>query len=94
VLGGITVPTLVITGHLDRLIVPETARFMSERLPTGQLAEFEPAGHMAVFERHTELISSLASLANGVFPAASGASEAAGRATHSSDGQSTVFPTR
>jgi pimeloyl-ACP methyl ester carboxylesterase len=66
VLASIPVPTLVFTGHLDRLIVPETARFMAERVPQAQLARLEPAGHMGVFERHDRLVSDLATFADQV----------------------------
>ena len=59
VLAAIPVPALVFTGHLDRLIVPETARFMAERLSAAHLTRLEPAGHMAVFERHDRLVSDL-----------------------------------
>jgi pimeloyl-ACP methyl ester carboxylesterase len=64
VLASIPVPTLLFTGHLDRLIVPETARFMAERVPDARLARLEPAGHMAVFERHDRLVSDLAAFAD------------------------------
>jgi pimeloyl-ACP methyl ester carboxylesterase len=66
VLASLPVPTLVFTGHLDRLIVPETARFMAEHVPQAQLRRLEPAGHMAVFERHDRLVSELAAFADQV----------------------------
>jgi pimeloyl-ACP methyl ester carboxylesterase len=66
VLASVQVPVLVFTGHLDRLIVPETARFMSERLPRGRFVRLEPAGHMLVFERHDQLVSELSGLADSV----------------------------
>jgi pimeloyl-ACP methyl ester carboxylesterase len=66
VLGSIRVPTLVLTGHLDRLIVPETARAMAAQLPHARLVRLEPAGHMAVFERHDRLTAELADLAEEV----------------------------
>jgi hypothetical protein len=68
VLGAIPVPALVFTGHLDRLIVPETAAFMSEHIPQAQLVRLEPAGHMPVFERHDRLVSELATFAASVLP--------------------------
>ena len=49
--------------------MPETARFMSKQLPHAQLVRLEPAGHMAVFERHERLVSELASFADGVLTA-------------------------
>jgi pimeloyl-ACP methyl ester carboxylesterase len=54
VLGSITVPALVFTGHLDRLIVPQTGRFMVDRLLNAVLVQLKPAGHMAVFERTSD----------------------------------------
>jgi pimeloyl-ACP methyl ester carboxylesterase len=66
VLASIPVPTLVLTGHLDRLIVPETARFMAEHVPQAHLSRLEPAGHMAVFERHDRLVAELTALADEV----------------------------
>ena len=66
VLSTIPIPTLVFTGHLDRLIVPETARFMVEHLPQAQLSRLEPAGHMAVFECHDQVVSQLGALADQV----------------------------
>ncbi len=63
-LGAIPIPTVVFTGHLDRLIVPETARFMAQHMSHAQLTHLEPAGHMAVFERHDVLVSGLAELAD------------------------------
>jgi pimeloyl-ACP methyl ester carboxylesterase len=69
VLASIRVPTLVLTGHLDRLIVPETGTFMGDRLPQGRLVRLEPAGHMALFERHDRMVSELSALADQVFPA-------------------------
>jgi len=66
VLPTLSVPTLVFTGHLDRLIVPETARFMSTHLPQSHLSRMKPAGHMAVFERHDQLTRELEVFARDV----------------------------
>lgn len=65
-LDSIAVPTMVFTGHLDRLIVPETARYMHLRIPRAQLGLLNPAGHMAVFERHDQLVSVLRVFADAV----------------------------
>ena len=70
VLAAIPVPTLVFTGHLDRLIVPETAGFMGQRIPHATLVRLQPAGHMAVFERHETLASELGALAERVLDTA------------------------
>jgi pimeloyl-ACP methyl ester carboxylesterase len=69
VLDSIAVPTMVHTGHLDRLIVPETAHFMREHVANAQLRRLEPAGHMAVFERHDQMVSDLAAFADEVLGA-------------------------
>ena len=66
VLASIPIPTRVCTGHLDRLIVPETARFLAEHVPHARLARLEPAGHMAVFERHDRLVAELSGFADEV----------------------------
>ena len=66
VLSAIPVPTLVCTGHRDRMIVPETARAMADRIPDARMARLEPAGHMSVFERHEQLVSELDSFATRV----------------------------
>jgi pimeloyl-ACP methyl ester carboxylesterase len=55
-LGALSVPVLCVTGHLDRLVVPETSRFMASRIPGGQAQTLTPAGHMSVFEAHTQLV--------------------------------------
>lgn len=68
VLGTLSVPVLLFTGHLDRMIVPETSRRMREAIPTARLETLEPAGHMALFERHAQVTAAL-----GVFAADCGA---------------------
>jgi pimeloyl-ACP methyl ester carboxylesterase len=45
-LPQIRVPTLVIHGDSDRLIPPENARILAERIPGAQLAILPQAGHM------------------------------------------------
>jgi pimeloyl-ACP methyl ester carboxylesterase len=77
-LPSIMVPSLVITGNVDRLIVPETARRMSERLPHARLVRLEPAGHMSVFERHDRLVSALREFADATL---SDGSQSDGQAT-------------
>ena len=52
--GGITVPTLVVTGAHDRLTVPEASRYLAEHMPKAQLHVFERAGHMSMLECHEE----------------------------------------
>jgi pimeloyl-ACP methyl ester carboxylesterase len=66
VLASIAIPTLIFTGDLDRLIVPETARAMRDGLKHAQLRRLEPAGHMAVFERQDKMVSDLHAFADQV----------------------------
>jgi pimeloyl-ACP methyl ester carboxylesterase len=66
VLSSIPVPTLVFTGHLDRLIVPQTARTMTQRLPDAREVRLQPAGHMSVFERQDQLVAELGAFADSV----------------------------
>jgi pimeloyl-ACP methyl ester carboxylesterase len=65
-LESVSVPTLVFTGDLDRLIVPETAAFMVERMPRARLTRLQPGGHMSVFERHDYLATELKTFAEEV----------------------------
>ena len=58
-LGSLPVPVLLLTGHLDRIIVPETSRRMREAIPEARLEILEPAGHMALFERHEQFTVAL-----------------------------------
>ncbi len=66
VVGSIPIPTRVCTGHLDRLVVPEIACFFTEHAPHAQVGRLEPAGHVAVFERHDRLVSELSGLSDEV----------------------------
>jgi pimeloyl-ACP methyl ester carboxylesterase len=59
ILGSLPVPVLLITGHLDRMIVPETSRRMGRAIPGARLETLEPAGHMAIFERHERFVAAL-----------------------------------
>jgi pimeloyl-ACP methyl ester carboxylesterase len=73
ILGAISVPTLVCTADLDRLIVPETARVMADRIPQAEEVRVEPAGHMSLFERHDDLTQHFEAFARRVLsPAAEG----------------------
>jgi pimeloyl-ACP methyl ester carboxylesterase len=59
VLPTLPVPVLVVTGHLDRMIVPETSRRMHNSIPNAELLVLEPAGHQGIFEQHDSLIDAL-----------------------------------
>jgi pimeloyl-ACP methyl ester carboxylesterase len=51
-LPTITVPTLVVTGDLDRVLIPEASRSMCEAMPSVTLIALNPAGHMGLLEQH------------------------------------------
>jgi pimeloyl-ACP methyl ester carboxylesterase len=46
-LGEIAVPTLVIHGELDKVVPPETGRFLAENIPGAQFVLIPDAGHVA-----------------------------------------------
>ena len=66
VIGTVPVPVLVASGHLDRMIVPETSGRLARELPGAQLLRLEPAGHIAPFERGAELARAVGDFADGV----------------------------
>jgi len=45
-LGEVTVPTLVLHGTEDRLVAPDNARLLAERIPGAELDWLEGAGHL------------------------------------------------
>jgi pimeloyl-ACP methyl ester carboxylesterase len=51
-LPAITIPTLVVTGHLDRVLVPEASVRLRDLIPLAQLEVIRPAGHMGLLEQH------------------------------------------
>ena len=51
VLARINIPTLVITGGMDRLTPPAAARRMAEGIRDSRLVVLEKAGHMALMEQ-------------------------------------------
>ena len=54
VLGGVTVPALVIGGSSDRITVPAASEYLAEHLPKAELKMFDRCGHMPMLERHRE----------------------------------------
>jgi len=54
VLGGIDVPTLVITSSADTLIPPEATKPMASQIPGATLAVIEGAGHLSNLEAPDE----------------------------------------
>jgi pimeloyl-ACP methyl ester carboxylesterase len=51
-LSTLDVPVLVVTGHLDRLTVPEASARLTDAVPSGALVPLAPAGHMGVLEQY------------------------------------------
>ena len=59
--GAISVPTLIITGHCDRVFRdPEVIDRISARIADHQREEWEDCGHMVPVERPARLAESLA----------------------------------
>lgn len=54
-LGEIDLPTVVIGGSRDRLIRPSRVRALAEAIPGAELHMLEGAGHMIIWERHTQV---------------------------------------
>lgn len=54
-LGGLTAPTLIVTGTRDRLVPPRHSRRLHELIPGSRLVELEGATHGLNFERADEL---------------------------------------
>jgi pimeloyl-ACP methyl ester carboxylesterase len=55
-LGGIRVPTLVITGDEDRLVPPRNSRRLARKIPGARLAELSGAGHLFPLESTEETV--------------------------------------
>jgi pimeloyl-ACP methyl ester carboxylesterase len=49
-LGEIQAPTLVVAGTEDRVVPPENARLLAERIPHARLDVIEGAGHLVLIE--------------------------------------------
>ena len=56
-LGTIPVPVLVVTGHLDRVLVPEASARMRELIPSARLVTLAPANHLGFMEQHEAFAS-------------------------------------
>jgi pimeloyl-ACP methyl ester carboxylesterase len=66
-LPTIPVPTLVVTGDVDRVTVPEASRTIGRSIPNAELVELRPAGHMAPFEQHAAFARALAPFCDRCF---------------------------
>src|ERR1700748_679407 len=49
-LGDIRCPTLILTGELDELILPQNSRLMADRIPNAELAVIPGGGHRVLWE--------------------------------------------
>jgi pimeloyl-ACP methyl ester carboxylesterase len=66
VLPAIDVPALVVTGDLDRVLVPEASAAMRDALPHAELRPLSPAGHMSTLERHEALAQAIEGFVDGL----------------------------
>jgi 3-oxoadipate enol-lactonase len=71
-LGGITVPTLVITGEEDAITPPDEARAMAAAIPGASFVAVPGAGHLSNLERPAAFNDALCSFLLGL-PTTSGA---------------------
>jgi pimeloyl-ACP methyl ester carboxylesterase len=54
-LPTVGVRTLVVTGDLDRVLIPEASQIISREVPAATLETLQPAGHMGLIEQHARL---------------------------------------
>jgi pimeloyl-ACP methyl ester carboxylesterase len=66
VLGEIRAPVLAVGGADDTLTPPKYQRFLAERVPRGELALVEGAGHMLPWEKGRALASAVRAWASAV----------------------------
>ena len=59
-LQAIRVPVLILSGHLDRLTVPEASAWMKETVSGARLVQLQPAGHGSLIERNEEFVQRVA----------------------------------
>jgi pimeloyl-ACP methyl ester carboxylesterase len=74
-LPTIPVPTLVVTGDVDRVTVPAASRTISRAIPDAELVELPAAGHMAPFEQHAPFARLLTAFCDRCFAARRGGVE-------------------
>lgn len=63
-LPTITVPTLVIPGSRDPMLLPEASEYIHQAIPTSQYVPLTPTKHMGLMERHAEFDSLVYSFAS------------------------------
>ncbi len=59
-LSTIRVPSLVITGDRDRVLVPEASAEMARLLPAAERVTLRRAGHMGLLEQHEQFTATVA----------------------------------
>jgi pimeloyl-ACP methyl ester carboxylesterase len=64
VVNEICLPTLVVTGSLDRLTPQKYSIFLAERMPDARLQVVEGAGHMVMLERPSEVAEAVLAFIN------------------------------
>lgn len=67
-LPDLEIPTLVVIGQADRLIPRGNAMATARKAPNARAVELLDAGHMLIWERHSELASELISFLDGLGP--------------------------
>ena len=66
-LATVPVPALVVTGYLDRVLVPEASARIAALLPAARLVTLTPANHLGFMERNVEFASVVADFATDRF---------------------------
>jgi pimeloyl-ACP methyl ester carboxylesterase len=74
-LPTVTIPTLVVTGNRDRVLIPEASGLITEAVPTATLATLQPAGHMGLLEQHEQLNEAVGRFSGACFESSSGVLE-------------------
>ncbi|HXI15210.1 MAG TPA: alpha/beta hydrolase [Chloroflexota bacterium] len=69
-LAAVGVPTLVITGDGDRVLVPQASAHMAETLPHAELLALQDARHQALLQRHLTFDEELTEFADQCLAAA------------------------
>ena len=62
-LSKISVPTLVVVGDKDTTTLPEAGHFISQKIPSAQLATLSPAKHLGLIEHHAKFDELIATFA-------------------------------
>jgi len=58
-LGGIDVPTLIMCGSDDILVLPRNSRILASRMPDSRLREFTGAGHGFIHQCHEDVVAAV-----------------------------------